>query len=90
MLLSVLKKEKEHIEGEKRLLKYIHLYHSECTQEKIIGKPEEEILHTAQMTENPLVVMGAFGRSAFLRFFKSSIGKKVIESQSVPVFVAHE
>lgn len=42
-----------------------------------------------QFTEDTLVVMGAFGRGAFSRFFNPSAAEAVIESTGLSLFVAH-
>ena len=89
-LLSVVKDENDHIEGERRLLNYIKNYQPEAKHEKITGKPVDEILHFAKLSQNSLVVMGSFGRGAFSKLFKTSVGEKIVKSKSVPVYVAHE
>lgn len=89
-LLSVVENDDDHVEGEQRLYALISLHSKNTERDIITGKPADEILHYAKLSDNSLIVMGAFGRGAFSKFFKSSLGKKVVSARSVPVFVAHE
>lgn len=89
-IISVVGKEDEKVEHEEEALAFLKLYKPEFDREVLVGKPSDELLHYAEISGHSMVVMGAFGRSAFSKLFKSSLGRKIVEARTVPVFVAHE
>lgn len=89
-IISVVRKEDEKVEYEEEALAYLRQYILDFQREVLVGKPADELLHYAELSGHSMVVMGAFGRSAFSKLFKSSLGKKLVEARTVPIFVAHE
>jgi nucleotide-binding universal stress UspA family protein len=69
---------------------YLTAHYSKLNYELLSGQAEEAILNFAEMQTNPLVVMGAFGRSGVSRFFSRSTAGKLLKDKSLPVFVAHK
>lgn len=89
-LLSIVEESHQSVEGEKRMFSLLQLTAINPSREKITGRPADEILHYAKLSNNSIIVMGAYGRNAFSKFFKASLGAKIVKAKSIPVFVAHE
>lgn len=84
-------KSKEETDNSSELMKeYLTTHYSKLNYELLSGQAEEAILNFAEMQTNPLVVMGAFGRSGVSRFFSRSTAGKLLKDKSLPIFVAHK
>lgn len=89
-LLTVVASEDERKEGVDQLLEYLKLYLPNVARERLVGNTSDELLHFAELSNNALVVIGGYGRSAFSRLFRASVSKRLVDAQAIPVFVAHE
>ncbi len=49
----------------------------------------KEILNFAESVENPLVTMGAYGRSTISNLIIPSVARRIIEDQRIPLLIAH-
>jgi nucleotide-binding universal stress UspA family protein len=54
------------------------------------GSASDELFGYLIDKKNALVVMGAYGRKMFSRFFKPSQARLVMKSVNLPVFIAHQ
>ena len=54
------------------------------------GNTEEQVVkHMKVYGENELVVLGAYGRNALSRWFKTSLGDILLRDLNTPLFIAH-
>lgn len=53
------------------------------------GETKEELSGYINNHSNPLVIMGAFGRSSLSRFFKESLAYLILEKTNAPLFITH-
>ncbi len=51
--------------------------------------PNENLINFTQSLEQPLLVLGSYGKNIFTRFFSTSIAEKIIKQQTIPIFMAH-
>jgi nucleotide-binding universal stress UspA family protein len=72
-----------------RMAKYLALCCKQVKLAEIKGKPAEEIMHFTKINQNALLVLGASGRNLFTDFFSGSVGRKIVKSNSIPVFIMH-
>ena len=89
-LLSITKTKEETLEYEELLKEYLSIHYQKLDYEMLASQPEEAILNIAERMTNPLIVMGAFGRSAVSRFFSKSAASRLLKEQSLPIFVSHK
>jgi nucleotide-binding universal stress UspA family protein len=54
------------------------------------GSPSDELFGYLIDKKDAIVVMGAYGRAMFSRFFKPSQARLVMKSVNLPVFIAHQ
>ncbi|WP_431209531.1 hypothetical protein ACQ86N_25640 [Puia sp. P3] len=54
------------------------------------GSPSDELFGYLIGKKNAIVVMGAYGRTVFSRFFKPSQARLVMKSVNLPIFIAHQ
>jgi len=54
------------------------------------GNPSDELFAYLIGKKNAIVVMGAYGRPMFSRFFKPSQARLVMKSVNLPIFIAHQ
>lgn len=69
---------------------WLPLHYKDAQINLLKGDPREELPRYINNLSNPLVVMGAFGRSSFSRFFKESLANIILERTNAPIFIAHE
>lgn len=55
----------------------------------LVGKPKEEIPYFASQKGDPLVVMGAYGKSGIARFFSGSTADHMLKSGTLQAFITH-
>jgi len=89
-LITIVRREEVTVPYEEEMLIYLRYYKKNLYREMLQGKAREELLRYVKMSPESIVVMGAFGRNAFSQMFKPSVGKKLIRSNLVPIFIAHE
>jgi nucleotide-binding universal stress UspA family protein len=84
-------KGKEDIDDNLNLMKeYLSINYPNLVIQSTSGSADEVIINSAEALAAPLVVMGAYGRSAFSRFFSRSTASRLLKEKSWPVFAAHK
>lgn len=78
------------IEYEDLIREWLPLYYPNAAIEILKGETKQELPRFINSLSNPLVVMGAFGRSSLSRFFKESLANVILEQTNAPVFIAHD
>ncbi|MCY7410480.1 MAG: universal stress protein, partial [Chitinophagales bacterium] len=77
------------IEDGELMKEYLTVHYPKINFETLSGQADEVILNFAEVQKNPLIVMGAYGRSGVSRFFSKSAAGKLLKEKSLPIFVAH-
>ena len=72
------------------LKEWLPLHYSNVQIKILKGETKEELSGFINNTTNPLVVMGAYGRSSLSRFFKESLANIILERTNAPIFITHE
>jgi|GEM_PF-843425 len=81
---------KENItEAEEGLLEIMQLRFPRLQWVDLVGKPKEEIPYFASQKGDPLVVMGAYGKSGIARFFSGSTADHLLKSATLQAFITH-
>lgn len=89
-ILTVTPNRDEEIKNEKFLLDLVKQHYSNVGLQLLTGtNTSREILHFAGSVENPLVIMGAYGRSKISNLIIPSVANRIIEQQRIPLFIAH-
>ncbi|MFB6258911.1 MAG: universal stress protein [Flavobacteriales bacterium] len=91
-VISVSKSDSESIpEREERLMKeFLDQHcHKEVRIDQMQGDPEDVILDTLHLQEDPLLVMGSYGRSGISMLFHPSTADKVLQYRKTPGFITH-
>lgn len=68
---------------------WLPLHYPNASIQILKGTIRDELPRFINELSNPLVVMGAFGRTALSRFFQESLASVVLRTTDAPVFVAH-
>lgn len=90
-VLTVKKEDKDLHVPENRLMKeFMKRHFPNATFTVLKGEAEGEILHhLATITENAIVVTGAYQRSMVSRWFKPSMADSLMKNLELPLFIAH-
>lgn len=84
------KNEVTSIPGSGMMKDFIDMHFSRSSFNLLNGKAEEKILdYLAQSNKNKLVVLGAYRRSHFSRWFKHSLADTLMKELDLPLFIAH-
>lgn len=78
------------IEYEDIINEWLPLHYKNSEIVILKGDPKEELARYINNQVNPLVVMGAFGRSSFSRFFKESLANVIAKKTNAPIFITHD
>ena len=90
-ILTVTPSAEEEIKNEKLLLELVKQHHSNIGVQLLEGTNiSEEIVTYAENVENPLLVMGAYGRSHISNLFIPSVAKNILKKSRFPIFIAHK
>ncbi len=87
--VSVVHESVRGLEYEDLIAQWLPLHFPNATQEILKGDAAAELPDYINGLSNPLIVMGAFGRSSLSRFFKESLASVVLAKTNAPVFIAH-
>jgi len=68
---------------------WLPLHYPNATIEIIKGEAKNELTNYINSLSNPLIIMGAFGRSLLSRFFKESLANYIMTQTNAPIFIAH-
>lgn len=90
-LLSVSKKDEDPIpDREEKLLKeFLDRHCNDVSIDEMKGSPEDVILDALHFSENPLLVMGSYGRSELSMLFNPSMADKILQYRKAPLFITH-
>ncbi len=89
-ILTVTPSLEEEIKNEKFLLELAKHYYNNVGVQLLEGSNiSAEIKSFADTVENPLVVMGAYGRSSISNLLIPSVARGIIEDKRLPLFIAH-
>jgi hypothetical protein len=78
------------IEYEDLIKEWLPLHYPNATIEILKGETRDELTKFINQLSNPLVIMGAFGRSSLSRFFKDSLANIIVEQTNAPLFITHD
>jgi hypothetical protein len=80
----------EEIKNEKYLMELVKQHFNNVGMQLLTGtNTSREILNFAENVENPLVIMGAYGRSTISNLIIPSVARRIIENRKIPLFIAH-
>jgi hypothetical protein len=89
-ILTISPNKEEEIKNEKFLLELVKQHYSNVGLQLLTGtSTSKEILNFAANVEDPLVIMGAYGRSTISNLIIPSVAKRIIEQRKTPLFIAH-
>lgn len=89
-ILAVMPSLDEEIKNERFLLDLVKQHYNNVGVQLLEGVHiAQEIHRFAESVENPVVVMGAYGRSAISNLFIPSVARDIIEKRQLPLFIAH-
>ena len=77
------------LEYEDLIREWLPLHYPNAKIEIIKGETKNELSNYINNLSNPLIVMGAFGRSSLSRFFKESLANHIMTQTNAPLFIAH-
>ncbi len=80
----------EEIKNEKFLMELVKQHFNNVGMQLLTGTNiSQEILNFADKNDNPLVIMGAYGRSTISNLIIPSVARGIIEKKRIPLFIAH-
>ena len=89
-ILSVMPNADEEVKNEKLLLKLVKQHYNNVGMQLLEGNNiSREISNFASHVQNPLVVMGAYGRSHISNLLLPSVAQYILEKSNLPLFIAH-
>ena len=89
-ILSVMPNADEEIKNEKLLLNLVKQHYDNVGIQLLEGNNiSREISNFAATVQNPLVVMGAYGRSRISNLLLPSVANYLLKSSNLPLFIAH-
>lgn len=89
-ILSVMPNVDEEIKNEKLLLNLVKQHYNNVGIQLLEGDNiSKEISNFTRNVQNPLVVMGAFGRSHISNLLLPSVAQYLLKKSDLPLFIAH-
>jgi nucleotide-binding universal stress UspA family protein len=89
-ILSVMPNVDEEVKNEKLLLKLAKQHYNNVGIQLLEGNNiSKEISNFAHNVQNPLVVMGAYGRSHISNLLLPSVAQYLLTKSNLPLFIAH-
>ena len=89
-ILSVMPNVDEEVKNEKLLLKLVKQHYNNVGMQLLEGDNiSKEINNFASHVKNPLVVMGAYGRSYISNLLLPSVAQYLLKKSNLPLFIAH-
>ena len=89
-ILSVMPNADEEIKNEKLLLNLVKQHYNNVGIQLLEGDNiSKEISNFANNVPNPLVVMGAYGRSHISNLLIPSVAQYILKESNLPLFIAH-
>lgn len=89
-VLTVMPSVDEEIKNEKLLLDLVKQYYTNIGIQLLEGNNiSKEISNFTDTVHNPLVVMGAYGRSHISNLLIPSVARNILKESKLPLFIAH-
>lgn len=89
-VLTVVPDAEEEIKNEKLMLNFVKQHYTDVGLQLLTGSNiSNEISNFAESIQNPIVVMGAYGRSHISNLFLPSVARNILKKSSIPLFIAH-
>lgn len=89
-ILTVMPNVDEEIKNEKLLLNLVKQHYNNVGIQLLEGQNiSKEINNFARNVQNPLVVMGAYGRSRISNLLIPSVAQYLLKKSNLPLFIAH-
>ena len=89
-ILTVSPSADEEISNEKLLMELVKEHFRNVGLQLLNGyNTSREILNFAESVEDPLVIMGAYGRSTISNLIIPSVARQIIENRRIPLLIAH-
>jgi nucleotide-binding universal stress UspA family protein len=89
-ILTVSPSADEEIKNEKLLMELVKEHFRNVGLQLLNGfSTSREILNFAYNVEDPLVIMGAYGRSTISNLIIPSVARRIIENRKIPLLIAH-
>jgi nucleotide-binding universal stress UspA family protein len=89
-ILTVMPKMDEETKNEKLLLNLVKQHYNNVGMQLLEGHNiSKEISNFAREVQNPMVVMGAYGRSRISNLLIPSVANYLLEKSNLPLFIAH-
>ncbi len=89
-ILSVMPNADEEVKNEKLLLNLVKQHYNNVGIQLLEGDNiSKEISNFTRNVQNPLVVMGAFGRSHISNLLLPSVAQYLLKKSDLPLFIAH-
>ena len=80
----------EEVKNEKLLLQLVKQHYNNVGIQLLEGNNiSKEISNFARNVQNPLVVMGAYGRSHISNLLLPSVAQYLLKKSNLPLFIAH-
>jgi hypothetical protein len=90
-LVTINPKEKVKMVDRKAIMKELKQKFSNLEMVSLSGNLEKKLIEFLdEHTENTIVVMGAYGRSAISRLFNPSLSRVILEQSRTSLFIAHD
>lgn len=77
-------------ETDRRTMDWLRAHYTSVYYHSLKGETKNELFNYLFMKEKKLVVMGAYGRSTFSKFFRKSNADNLIRMVDLPIFIAHK
>jgi nucleotide-binding universal stress UspA family protein len=89
-ILTVSPSADEEIKNEKLLMELVKEHFRNVGLQLLNGyNTSKEILNFADNVDDPLVIMGAYGRSTISNLIIPSVARRIIENRRIPLLIAH-
>ena len=77
------------LEYDDLIREWLPLHYPNAKIKIIRGETKSELTNYINSLANPLIIMGAFGRSSLSRFLKESLANYIMTQTNAPIFIAH-
>lgn len=89
-ILTVMPNADEEIKNEKLLMNLVRQHYNNVGLQLLEGQNiSKEINNFARNVQNPMVVMGAYGRSRISNLLLPSVAQYLLKKSNLPLFIAH-
>jgi nucleotide-binding universal stress UspA family protein len=89
-LVSINRAAGDEMKEEKLIMEFLDQHYPGISYSLLNGDPYTVLPEFVKTYPDPVVVMGAYGRSALSRFFHASLADKILLETNAPLFIAHQ